>query len=165
MLLTSPSEGPLLWLSKQWMFMCLMLFSTAYELFSNRVNYFCTWCFLFGYRNLCNSFNSGHGPVIHNAEAKILEYISHRNKREEQILTIIRDNFEKSFTVTELMKMIYKVTFFYLFCTWLLFTRVLFSKLCGKLNISQVKASLLTMQVMLIVLIETSSLRKKTVHR
>lgn len=50
----------------------------------------------------------GHGPVIHNAEAKILEYISHRNKREEQVLTLIRDNFEKSFTVTELMKMIYK---------------------------------------------------------
>ncbi|XP_049998043.1 endoribonuclease LACTB2 isoform X2 [Alexandromys fortis] len=50
----------------------------------------------------------GHGPVIHNAEAKILEYISHRNKREEQVLTLIRDNFEKSFTVTELTKMIYK---------------------------------------------------------
>ncbi|XP_057646760.1 endoribonuclease LACTB2 [Chionomys nivalis] len=50
----------------------------------------------------------GHGPVIHNAEAKILEYISHRNKREEQVLTLIRDNFEKSFTVTELMKMVYK---------------------------------------------------------
>ncbi|KAL1776031.1 beta-lactamase 2 [Sigmodon hispidus] len=50
----------------------------------------------------------GHGPVIHNAEAKILEYITHRNKREEQLLTLIRDNFEKSFTVTELVKIIYQ---------------------------------------------------------
>ncbi|XP_051014869.1 endoribonuclease LACTB2 [Acomys russatus] len=50
----------------------------------------------------------GHGPVIYNAEAKILEYISHRNNREEQIITLFRDNFEKSFTVTELVKAIYK---------------------------------------------------------
>lgn len=50
----------------------------------------------------------GHGPVIYNAEAKILEYISHRNSREEQIITIFRDNFERAFTVTELVKIIYK---------------------------------------------------------
>lgn len=52
----------------------------------------------------------GHGPVISNAEAKILQYISHRNTREEQILTLVRDNFEKSLTVTDLVKMIYKST-------------------------------------------------------
>lgn len=50
----------------------------------------------------------GHGPVIRDAEAKILEYISHRNLREQQIIDIFRDNFEKSFSVTELRTMIYK---------------------------------------------------------
>lgn len=50
----------------------------------------------------------GHGPVIRYAEAKILEYISHRNNREEQIISLFRHNFEKSFTLTELREMIYK---------------------------------------------------------
>ncbi|XP_039094346.1 endoribonuclease LACTB2 [Hyaena hyaena] len=50
----------------------------------------------------------GHGPVIHNPEAKILEYISHRNTREQQILTLLRDNFEKSFTAMEVVKSIYQ---------------------------------------------------------
>lgn len=55
-----------------------------------------------------NIIYPGHGPVIHNAEAKILEYISHRNNREEQIITVFRDNLEESFSVSELRKMIYK---------------------------------------------------------
>ncbi|XP_004637595.1 endoribonuclease LACTB2 [Octodon degus] len=50
----------------------------------------------------------GHGPVIKNAEAAIQQYIAHRNYREEQILQFIRDNFEKSFTKTELVKTLYK---------------------------------------------------------
>ncbi|XP_049637793.1 endoribonuclease LACTB2 [Suncus etruscus] len=57
-----------------------------------------------------NVIYPGHGPVIHNAEDKILQYISHRNIREEQILTVFRENFEKSFTVMELVKIIYKNT-------------------------------------------------------
>ncbi|KAK2499034.1 hypothetical protein MC885_019935, partial [Smutsia gigantea] len=55
-----------------------------------------------------NIIYPGHGPVIHNAEDKILQYIAHRNIREHQVLTIFHDNFDKSFTVMELVKIIYK---------------------------------------------------------
>uniref|UniRef100_A0A4X2M2T6 Endoribonuclease LACTB2 n=1 Tax=Vombatus ursinus TaxID=29139 RepID=A0A4X2M2T6_VOMUR len=52
----------------------------------------------------------GHGPVINDAEAKIREYISHRNAWEHQILNFFHDNIGKLFTETNLLKMIYKNT-------------------------------------------------------
>uniref|UniRef100_A0A8C3XAI3 Endoribonuclease LACTB2 n=1 Tax=Catagonus wagneri TaxID=51154 RepID=A0A8C3XAI3_9CETA len=55
-----------------------------------------------------NVIYPGHGPVIHNPEAKILQYIAHRNSREEQILRIFDENSGESFTAMELVKIIYK---------------------------------------------------------
>ncbi|XP_042322067.1 endoribonuclease LACTB2 [Sceloporus undulatus] len=52
----------------------------------------------------------GHGPVIKEARTKIQEYISHRNAREQQILSVLKENTEKSLTAEELVKIVYKDT-------------------------------------------------------
>jgi ribonuclease/clavin/mitogillin len=61
----------------------------------------------------------GHGPVIEDGKAKILEYIRHRQQREDQVLQVLRSPRRESGTETagegpekwtsmEIVKVIYK---------------------------------------------------------
>ncbi len=61
----------------------------------------------------------GHGPVIDNGKAKILEYIRHRQQREDQVLQVLRSPsspsgstsvgvMPKGWSSMELVKVIYK---------------------------------------------------------
>lgn len=49
----------------------------------------------------------GHGPVVEDGLAKIKEYISHRNAREQQIVDCMRRHAGKSLTAMEMVKEIY----------------------------------------------------------
>jgi glyoxylase-like metal-dependent hydrolase (beta-lactamase superfamily II) len=50
----------------------------------------------------------GHGPVIEDGPAKILEYIKHRKQREKQVLDVLAQEKEDGWTSMDIVKVIYK---------------------------------------------------------
>jgi glyoxylase-like metal-dependent hydrolase (beta-lactamase superfamily II) len=50
----------------------------------------------------------GHGPVIEDGPAKILEYITHRKQREKQVLDVLAQPKDDGWTSMEIVKVIYK---------------------------------------------------------
>lgn len=52
----------------------------------------------------------GHGNVVHNPEDKIQYYIKHRNDRERQIISVLKENPCQVFTEMDLVEIIYQDT-------------------------------------------------------
>jgi ribonuclease/clavin/mitogillin len=50
----------------------------------------------------------GHGPVIEDGYAKILEYITHRKQREKQVLDVLAQPKDADWTSREIVEVIYK---------------------------------------------------------
>lgn len=50
----------------------------------------------------------GHGPVIEDGPAKVLEYIKHRKLREKQVLDVLAQEKEGGWTAMDIVKVIYK---------------------------------------------------------
>jgi ribonuclease/clavin/mitogillin len=50
----------------------------------------------------------GHGPVIEDGPAKILEYIKHRKQREKQVLDVLAQDRVDGWTSMDIVKVIYK---------------------------------------------------------
>jgi glyoxylase-like metal-dependent hydrolase (beta-lactamase superfamily II) len=50
----------------------------------------------------------GHGPVIEDGPAKVLEYIKHRKLREKQVLDVLAEDKEGGWTSMDIVKVIYK---------------------------------------------------------
>jgi ribonuclease/clavin/mitogillin len=50
----------------------------------------------------------GHGPIIEDGPAKILEYIKHRKQREKQVIDVLGQDHEDGWTSMDIVKVIYK---------------------------------------------------------
>jgi ribonuclease/clavin/mitogillin len=50
----------------------------------------------------------GHGPVIEDGPAKILEYIKHRKQREKQVLDVLAQDKQGGWSSMDIVKVIYK---------------------------------------------------------
>lgn len=50
----------------------------------------------------------GHGPVIEDGPAKILDYIKHRTQREKQVLEVLAQEKKGGWTSMDIVKVIYK---------------------------------------------------------
>jgi ribonuclease/clavin/mitogillin len=50
----------------------------------------------------------GHGPVIEDGPAKILEYIKHRKQREKQVLDVLAQDRNEGWTSMDIVRVIYK---------------------------------------------------------